>query len=61
MYLTVGLQGHPPILRLPNRQHHSLVFGRLLLLRILHRPYLRHEYRHDPSRNETGTFKDQRI
>ncbi len=39
--------GHPPILRLPNRQHHTVVNGQLLLLCVLHRIDLIFEHHHN--------------
>jgi hypothetical protein len=46
--------GHPPILRLPDRQYRSLVVGRLLLLRLLHRINISCEHHHDSYRHKEG-------
>jgi hypothetical protein len=52
LYVTLELStdleiGHPPFLRLPDRQHHIVVIGRLLLLCVLHRVDLIREHRHN--------------
>ena len=52
LYVTLELSmdleiGHPPFLRLSDRQHHTVVNGRLLLLCILHRVDLIREHRHN--------------
>ena len=39
--------GHPSFLRLPDRQHHTVVIGRLLLLCVLHRVDLIREHHHN--------------
>ncbi len=53
LYVTLELStdfeiGHPPFLRLPDRQHHPVVIGRLLLLCLLHRVDLVREHHHNP-------------
>ena len=52
LYATLELStdleiGHPPFLRLSNRQHHTVVIGRLLLLRVLHRVDIIREHHHN--------------
>ena len=46
--------GHPPVLRIPNREHHSVVTGRLLLLCVLHRFDFVYQYRNHFDRYEEG-------
>jgi hypothetical protein len=46
--------GHPPILRLSDRQHHTVVIGRLLLLCVLHRIDLICEHHYNTYRHEEG-------
>ena len=52
LYVIVELStdleiGHPPFLRLPDRQHRTVVIGRLLLLCVLHRIDLIREHHHN--------------
>jgi len=52
LYVTLELStdleiGHPPFLRLPDRQHHTVVIGRLLLLCVLHRVDIIREHHHN--------------
>lgn len=52
LYVTLELStdleiGHPSFLRLPDRQHHTVVIGRLFLLCILHRVDLVREHHHN--------------
>ena len=52
LYVTLELStdleiGHPPFLRLPDCQHHTVVIGRLLLLCVLHCVDLIREHRHN--------------
>ena len=59
LYVTLKLStdleiGHPPFLRLPDRQHYTVVIGRLLLLCILHCVDLIREHRHNSYRYEKG-------
>jgi hypothetical protein len=49
-----GFTGCPPFLRVPNRQHHPLVPGRLLLLCLLYRPDLSRQYNIDSRRHQEG-------
>ena len=46
--------GHPPFLRLPDCQHHTVVIGRLFLLRVLHRIDLLCEHHYNAYRYEEG-------
>jgi hypothetical protein len=53
--LSINIRtGHPPILRLPNRQHHTVVTGRLLLLCVLHRTDLSCEHLYHAHRYKEG-------
>jgi hypothetical protein len=52
LYVTLELStdleiGHPSFLRLPDRQHHIVVIGRLFLLCVLHRVDLVREHHHN--------------
>ena len=52
LYVTLELNtdlgiGHPPFLRLSDREHHIVVIGRLLLLCVLHRVDIIREHHHN--------------